>query len=100
MLVAGINNIGDGQPASDIVKEIKELRESLWAHSTVYKHSMPNVLSISTVVYAPKFCLLEVPANLPEWQPPPGFKNRRQEIEALNTAIAAMKEENGVNSAC
>ena len=97
VLVAGINNIGDGQPVSEIVEEIKELRESLQAHSTVYKHSMPSVLSISTVVYAPKFCSLEVPANLPEWQPPPGFTNRRLEIEALNAAIAAMNKESGVN---
>ena len=95
--IAGINNLVDGQPVCEIVEEIKELRIFLQAHSTVYKYSMPSVLSISTVVYAPKFCSLEVPANLPEWQPPPGFKNRRQEIEALNAAIAATKEENGVN---
>ena len=97
ILVAGLNNVGDGQSVPDIMEEIEELKQAVVAHSTLYNHSIASVVSVSTVLYAPKFCSLDVPDSFPEWKPPPGFKNRRTDIESLNEAIKASNLNSGVN---
>ena len=81
ILIAGLNNIGQGQSVPDIIDKIIELKEAVKAHSKKHRHKVPSVVSISTVLFAPKHCSLDVPANKPEWTPPAGFKNRRNEIE-------------------
>jgi hypothetical protein len=60
-------------------------------------HTNPSIVSISTLLYAPKFCSLDVPASCPEWQPPPNFNNKRQDIECINAAIEAMNKGGQVN---
>lgn len=97
IVIAGLNNIGDSQPVPDILDEIYELRQTVQAHTKMYHHNPPSVISISTVLYAPKFSSLDVPAAFPEWLPPPGFNNRRRDIECLNTAIAALNKGSGWN---
>ena len=97
IVIAGLNNIGEGQSVSDILDEIYELRMSVKAHTDMYDHSPPSVISISTLLYAPKFCSLDVPAAFPEWLPPPGFNNRRRDMECLNAGIAAVNKGSGVN---
>ena len=61
VVVAGLNNIGDGQAVPDIIDEITELKEAVQAHTQLNGHSIPSVVSFSTVLYAPKFCSLDVP---------------------------------------
>ena len=97
VVVAGLNNIGDGQAVPDIIDEITELKEAVQAHTQLNGHSIPSVVSFSTVLYAPKFCSLDVPEGYPEWTPPPNFKNYRENIEGLNAAIAAINKSAKVN---
>ena len=97
IVLAGINNIGAGQPVAEILEEFNELREVVKAHSTMSGHSEPSVVSICTVLYAPKFCSLDVPRNFPNWVPPKGFLNRRHDIECLNAGIAAINKAEQVN---
>ena len=97
IVIAGLNNIGDGQPVPEILHEIYELRMSVQAHTNMYEHNPPSVVSFSTLLYAPKFCSLEVPVAFPEWLPPPGFVNRRRDMECVNAAIKAINMGSGVN---
>ena len=97
IVIAGLNNIGEGQSVTDILDEIYELRLSVKAHTNMYNHSPPSVISISTLLYAPKLCSLDVPTAFPEWLPPPGFRNRRRDMECLNSGIAAVNKGSGVN---
>ena len=97
IIIAGLNNIGDSQPVPDILDEIEELKQAVEAHSTMHSHSPASIVSFSTVLYAPKFCSLDIPTGFPEWIPPPGFNNRRKDIECLNAAISALNKNAGVN---
>ena len=97
IVVAGLNNIGDSQPVPNILDEIVELKQTVQAHTNKFRYNPPSVVSFSTLLYAPKFCSLDVPAAFPEWLPPPGFKNRRNDTECLNVAIAALNKSAGVN---
>jgi hypothetical protein len=98
IVVAGLNNIGDNQPVPDIIDEIMELKEAVQAHSKHFKHKEASIVTISTVLFAPKFCSLDVPANQTDWIPPAGFRNRRHETECLNAAITAINRGAGVNT--
>ena len=97
ILIAGINNIGEDQSVPDILEEIDELKTAVLAHSTLHNHTPPSVVSVSTVLYAPKFSSLDVPTSQPDWIPPKGFKNKRHDIECLNAAIAALNKGNSTN---
>ena len=68
------------------------------AHSKHVKHKEARIVTISTVLFAPKFCSLDVPANQTDWIPPAGFRNRRHETECLNAAITAINRGAGVNT--
>ena len=69
IIIAGINNVGEGQAVHEILDEIYELKEAVMAHSTMHDHNPPSMVSVSTVMYAPKFCSLDVPVNKPDWPP-------------------------------
>ena len=97
ILIAGLNNIGESQSAEEITDELRELKETIEAHSEVNGHSQPSLLSISTLMYAPKFCSLDVPDSVSDWKPPANFKNKREVVESANKAIAAMNKESKVN---
>ena len=97
VLIAGLNNIGESQSAGEIIEELKELKETVEAHSEVNGHSQPSLLTISTLMYAPKFCSLDVPDSVTDWKPPPNFDNKREVVESTNKAIAAMNKESKVN---
>ena len=97
ILIAGLNNIGESQTAEEIIEELIELKDAVKAHSTVHGHVQPSVVSISTLMYAPKFCALDVPDSIADWKPPPNFNNKRQVVEATNAAIAAMNKADNVN---
>ena len=97
LVVAGLNNIGENQAVPDILDEIVELKQVVETHSTFHGHKEPSLVSFSTVMYAPKFCSLEVPPSKVEWIPPRGFNNRRHDVECLNAAIAAINKTSKVN---
>ena len=97
ILVAGLNNIGESQSADEIVDELKELKEAVQLHSETHSHNPPSVVSISTLMYTPKFCSLHVPDSIVDWKPPLGFDNKKEVVEAANKAIMAMNKESSVN---
>ena len=91
ILIAGLNNVGDCQSAKEIMDELTELRLTVKAHTEMHSHAQPSTLSISTLMYVPKFCSLDLPANCPaEWIPPVGFNNRRALVEEVNEGIKTM----------
>ena len=76
IVIAGINNIGAGERADDIIKEMEVFKQVVADHSKKWKHSPPSFTVFCTVAVASKFCSLTVPANPPEpeiaaWVPPP-----------------------------
>ena len=81
----------------EILEEISELKEVVSAHSVVHSHDPPSMVSVSTLLYAPRFCSLDVPDSQQAWKPPKSFVNKRREIECLNVAIAAVNRGWGVN---
>ena len=97
ILVAGLNNVGESETAEDIIEELKELKEAVKLHSETHAHPQPSLVSISTIMYAPKFCSLDVPDSIHDWKPPPNFVNKREVVEAANKAILAMNKEDKVN---
>ena len=99
ILVGGLNNVGENQGSREIVEEMQELKATIDAHSKSHGHEVPSVLSISTLLYAPKFCSLDVPPGdkYSEWVPPPNFNNRRSTIEEVNAAAKEMNLKEKVN---
>ena len=98
IVIAGLNNIGEGQAATEMMEEIADLRLAVKAHSVMNKHSPPSLLSVSTLLYAPKYCSLDVPQNCTEWIPPAGFENKREIMEEFNEWIKRMSIDNKVNN--
>ena len=54
ILIAGLNNVGEGQSAEEILEEIKELKDAVQAHSEIHGHAEPSIVSISTYNVCPK----------------------------------------------
>ena len=95
IVVAGINNIGAGEKADQIMEEILELKKVLKNHSKKWGHSPPSFAIFCTVMYAPKFCSLSLPPpptdpEVAEWVPQPSFRNKYDEIKRLNDLIIDM----------
>ena len=90
IVVAGINNIGEGQHPDKIVAEMEQLKEAVKQHSAENKHTKPSYVSFCSIILPPKFCSLHIPENAPhlaEWVPGPKFVNRYKDIEAVNKKI-------------
>ena len=76
IVIAAINNIGAGERADDIIKEMEVFKQVVADHNKKWKHSPLSSTVFCTVAVAPKFCSLTVPPNPPEpeiaaWVPPP-----------------------------
>ena len=98
IVISGLNNIGDSQTAEQIMEELTELKLTVKVHSDMHHHAQPSILSVSTLLYAPKFCSLDLPNNCPtEWIPPTGFQNKRKLMEELNEGIKSMNLQTKVN---
>ena len=100
IVVAGINNVGEGQDSEAIVKEMEELKKVVMEHSAEHNHNPPSYVSFSTLFFPPKFCSLKVPMDAPdlqEWVPRPNFVNRLETIEKVNKAIKEMNKKDGLN---
>ena len=90
IVVAGLNNIGEGQVPEKIVEEMQDMKEAVKQHSLTYGHSKPSYVAFATLLIPPKFCSLYIPENAPnltEWVPGPRFINRYGDIEAVNKRI-------------
>ena len=101
LVLAGINNIGAGECADSIFKEVEEIKEVVSEHSKKWGHSRPSYVSVCTVALAPKFCSLSVPPNPPEpevamWVPGPNFNNKYDEIKKLNSMLIDMHAKEGL----
>ena len=95
IVIAGINNVGEGQQASDIIREMVQMRELVKEHSKKWNHEPPSYVSFSTLIIPPKFCSLDLPPNpaepwLAEWVPAPQFKNRYSVVKEVNKQIREM----------
>ena len=100
IVVAGINNVGEGQASEDIVNEMKELKKTVVEHSAEHNHNPPSYVSFSTLFFPPKFCSLNVPSDAPdlkEWVPSPNFVNKLETIEQVNKAVKEMNQKDGLN---
>ena len=101
VVLAGINNIGAGESAENIYKEVEEIKQVVFEHSTKWGHSPPSYVSVCTVALAPKFCSLSVPLNPPEpevamWVPGPSFHNKYEEVRRLNSMLIDMHAKEGL----
>ena len=76
----------------EIMKEIAELMLAVKAHSVMNKHSPSSLLSVSTLLYAPEYCSLDVPQNCREWIPQAGFE--KGIMEEVNEGIKRMHIDN------
>ena len=91
--VVAINNIGDGQSADSIMKDIRVMKRLVADHSKLYGHNPPSYVSFDTCLLPPKFTSFYVPKNVPnltQWSPPASFQNYATNIEALNVMIVAL----------
>ena len=90
IVVAGINNIGEGQSASEIIAEFEKLKEVVANHSLQHKHDEPSIVSICTLSLPPKYCSLKLPddmTGIEEWKPAADFINRYEVIKDVNEAV-------------
>ena len=53
LVIAGINNIGAGEKADSILREMEELKQVVKEHSTKWNHSPPSYVAFCTVILAP-----------------------------------------------
>ena len=100
IVMAGINNIGDGDTANQIIRNMRVMKQIVKEHSMKWKHVPPSYVSFCTVPLAPKFCSLFIPTDprqpeALEWVPPPNFNNRYVEIKKLNDSIIQLNQEEG-----
>ena len=90
IVIAAINNIGAGERADDIIKEMEAFKLVMADHSRKWKHPPPRFTVFCTLAVAPKFCSLTVPPNplepeIAAWVPPPQFQNKYSELKKLNS---------------
>ena len=99
VVIGGINNIGEGQTAEEIMDEVRNLKETVRTHSVKYKHAIPSYVSVCTLSLPPKYCSLKLPEDmtgLEAWKPPRNFVNRYPVIREVNEQIKNMNMENGL----
>ena len=53
VVIAGVNNLGGGETAEEIIKEMEVLKSVVADHSKKWKHSPPSFAVFCTVVVAP-----------------------------------------------
>ena len=103
VVVAGLNNIGAGDTADQILAEMDELKQEVWEHSMQWNHDPPSYVVFCTLLFAPKFCSLQLPAtdsvlvnpDIAEWFPSPSFCNRYLMTRKLNDLIISKNKEGG-----
>ena len=86
VVIAGIDNIAEGDDAEKVIDEFKDIKRLVGEHSKVARHTTPGYASICTLRLPPKYCKLRVPdvPELAEWKPSPGFIDRYPVIKKSN----------------
>ena len=106
VVVAGLNNIGAGETADQIITEMEELKNVVGEHSNRWKHDPPSYVVFCTLLFAPKFCSLQLPPStgsgsdlvnpeIADWIPAPSFNNRYLETRKLNDLIISKNKKGG-----
>ena len=104
VVVAGLNNIGAGETADQIIREMEDLKHVVGEHSRRWNHNPPSYVVFCTLLFPPKFCSLHLPAStgsdlanpeIAEWIPQPSFNNRYLETRKLNDLIISKNKEGG-----
>ena len=99
IVLAGLNNIGDGDTAEQIIRYMDVMKSEVRDHSNHWEHDPPSYVSFCTVPFAPKYCSLYVPSEpfkqqaAIEWIPAPNFVNRYPEVKKLNDMIIQKNKE-------
>ena len=96
IVIGGIHNVGDGDPAEKVIAEFAELKETILRHSLINRHNPPSSVSIATLILPPKYCSYHVPKDVPSlenWLPGSNFDNKRKTIEQINAAIKNFNQE-------
>jgi hypothetical protein len=89
------DNVGEGQQADKIIKEMKELKEMVKQHNMKWKHDPSSYVSISTLIIPPKFCSLDHPPNPPEpWLAK--FKKRYKVVKEVNRQVRDLNLSEGL----
>ena len=101
VVVGGINNIGAGEKAGDIMAEMLELKQVVKSHSEKWAHSPPSSVVFCTLPFPPKFCSMHLPVNPPEkeireWIPPATFRNKFEEVKDINDQIVQLHRKEGL----
>ena len=101
ILIAGINNIAEGQDATEVVIELNTIKKVVADHSIKNKHEKPSYVSICTLALPPKYCSLRLPDNvdqdMAEWIPAPSFKNKYPIFKQVNEKIKQINIESGLS---
>ena len=88
LLVAGLNDLARGGDFDSITNEIKR-----FAHNVcVSNQGVSNTFAVAPLLPAPKFVWF--PDN---GDPPPGYRNRREEVERINDWIRWFNASKGIN---
>ena len=99
VVIGGINNIGEGQSAAEIMNEFSLLKEAVADHSRKHLHVSPSYVSVCTLILPPKYCSLRLPEDmrgLEAWKPPRNFINRYPVIKEVNEKIKKMNLDSGL----
>ena len=101
VVVAGINNVAEGQEASFIIEEFKDMKRAVHDHNLKFRKDgeRKSYVSISTLCLPPKLCSFTVPdcPTLAEWKPPPNFIDRYDTIKQVNEAVKQINLDEGIN---
>ena len=62
VIVCGFNQL-KMQPVKGIMASFRSLRQTVTDHSIVFRHTVPNSLTISTLMYPPKFSSFKEPLS-------------------------------------
>ena len=101
IVVAGINNVIEGQDSTAIIQEFLDMKKVIMEHNFKYreKYEKMSYVSICTLCLPPKLCSFNVPdgPSLAEWKPGPTFVNKYPVIKQVNEAIKEMNMKDGIN---
>ena len=103
VVVAGVNNLGGGETAEEIIKEMEMLKSVVADHSKKWRHYPPSFAVFCTVIVPPKFCSLKVPDNpyepeIAQWLPHSSFQNRYPELQKVNSLIIDMNNRDNLTT--
>ena len=95
LVVAGLNNILKGDRMEELLNKFAVFRDTVMWQARKYHQAIPNTFAVATVLYAPQLCWFPDDGPLPS----PGYRNRLNEMQWLNSSILKFNEAMGIKSA-